>query len=256
MASWTDVAVRPSAWGMPSSLKRSPNRSRSSARSMASTDVPSTVHARLRQGLGQIDGGLAAELDDDALGPLPLDDVEHVLQRQRLEVEPVGRVEIGADRFGVVVDNDGLVARFPQRPHRMDRAVVELDALPDADGPGAQHQHLGPCAARRRGDAACAPPPWRSRPARPTPLRTSSTCTAPARPARRVAATVRKSGTMPRACAPGANFQLRHVGEPADLPVGDAQPLRLGHQRPRFLGPRAARARAAGAARQPLLHRR
>ena len=57
---------------------------------------------------------------------------EHLLRRQRFEVEPVGRVVVGRDRLGVAVDHHGLVAEPAERLDGVDAAVVELDALPDA----------------------------------------------------------------------------------------------------------------------------
>jgi hypothetical protein len=59
-------------------------------------------------------------------------DLQHVLQRQRLEVEPIGGVVVGRDRLGVAVDHDGLVARLAQRHGGVHAGVVELDALADA----------------------------------------------------------------------------------------------------------------------------
>ena len=46
---------------------------------------------------------------------LGVDDLEHVLQRERLEVEPVGGVVVGGDGLGVAVDHDRLVAGLAQR---------------------------------------------------------------------------------------------------------------------------------------------
>ena len=60
---------------------------------------------------------LAAELDDDAQRPalaLLGDHVEHVLGRQRLEIEAVGGVVVGGDGLGVAVDHDRLEADFAQ----------------------------------------------------------------------------------------------------------------------------------------------
>ena len=87
--------------------------------------------------LGQLDGRLPAEGDDDADGVFGLDDAPDVLLGQRLEVQPVGDVEVGGHRLGVVVDDDDLVAQLAERLRAVDRGVVELDALPDADGAGA-----------------------------------------------------------------------------------------------------------------------
>ncbi len=85
----------------------------------------------LLQGHREVQGGLAAELDDHAVGFLPFHDVEHILQGQRLEVELVGGVVVGAHRLGVAVHHDRLVAELLQGEGRVDAAVVELYALPD-----------------------------------------------------------------------------------------------------------------------------
>ena len=88
------------------------------------------------------------------------DDLEHVLERQRLEVQAVGGVVVGRDGLRIAVDHDGLVAVLAQRQRRVHAAVVELDALPDAVRAAAQHHDL--------------PAVGRLRPR--TPPRRSSTC--------------------------------------------------------------------------------
>ena len=97
----------------------------------------------LGQPARQVERRLPAELHDHALRLLGLDDVQHVLERQRLEVQPVGGVVVGADRLRVAVDHDRLVAQVAQREAGMDAAVVELDALADAVRPAAQDDR--PC---------------------------------------------------------------------------------------------------------------
>ncbi len=90
------------------------------------------------QPVGQAQRGLAAELaDDPGDGPLELgvDDLEHVLGGQRLEVQPGGGVVVGGDRLRVAVDHHRLVADLAQGLGGVDAAVVELDALADAVGP-------------------------------------------------------------------------------------------------------------------------
>ncbi len=107
--------------------------------------------ARVREPLRERERRLATELDDDALhrprGELRLVDLEHVLERQRLEVEAVGRVVVGRDRLRVAVDHDRLVA-LAQREGRVHAGVVELDALPDAVRARAEDDH-GLALARR-----------------------------------------------------------------------------------------------------------
>ncbi len=62
----------------------------------------------LTQGHRQVQGGLAAELEDQAQGLFRGHDVEHVFPGQGLEIELVGGVVVGGDGFGVGVDHDGL----------------------------------------------------------------------------------------------------------------------------------------------------
>ena len=95
-------------------------------------------HTRLEQRLGELERGLAAQRHDDAVGTLGIDDVHDVLVGERLEVQLVGGVVVGRHRLGVAVDHDGLVALVVQRVRGMDAAVVELDALADAVGAGAE----------------------------------------------------------------------------------------------------------------------
>ena len=89
-------------------------RSRSSARSMASGLSADDRHAGLFQGRGQLQRRLAAELDDDPVRLLDRDDLQHVLQGQRLEVEPVGGVVVGGNGLRVAVDHDRFVAVLGQ----------------------------------------------------------------------------------------------------------------------------------------------
>ena len=69
-------------------------------------------------------------------------DLEHVLERERLEVEPVGGVVIGRHRLGIAIDHDGLVAGRAQRHRRVHARVVELDPLADAVRAAAENDHL------------------------------------------------------------------------------------------------------------------
>ena len=102
----------------------------------------------------EVDGRLAAERDDDALGLLGLHDVHHVLEGERLEVEAVGGVVVGRDRLGVAVDHDRLEAARREGVARVDAAVVELDALADAVGARREDQHARPLGVRALGGAA------------------------------------------------------------------------------------------------------
>ena len=66
-------------------------------------------------------------------------DVVDMLPKHRLEVQLVGRVEVGRDRLRVAVDHDGFVATFFGGQYPVHAAVVEFDALANAVGTAAEH---------------------------------------------------------------------------------------------------------------------
>jgi hypothetical protein len=88
-----------------------------------------------RQVVGQLQRGLAAQGHDDPGGLFDVDDVLHVLERQRLEVEPVAGVVVGGDGLRVAVHHHRLVSGLAQSEAGVHAAVVELDALADAVRP-------------------------------------------------------------------------------------------------------------------------
>ena len=101
------------------------------------------AHASLLQGVGQLDSRLAAKGRHNAHRLLRCNDAQHVLGGQGLKVQAIGGVEVGGDGLGVVVDHDHVITGLLKHPHAVDRGIVELDALADADGAGAQHHHAG-----------------------------------------------------------------------------------------------------------------
>ncbi len=122
-------------------------------------------HAGRVQPRGELQRGLAAELGEHAqqlaAGGLPVDHGLHVLEGERLEVEPVGDVEVGAHRLGVAVDQDGLDPLGADGLHRLHAAAVELDAL--ADAVGAASPARWPWAARWAGLRSAPPRSGRGR---------------------------------------------------------------------------------------------
>ena len=130
----------------PSLSSRRLNRSRSSARSMRSGDVPRIGMPACFSASGQLQRRLAAELHDHAVQRAVFlllgEDFEHVLGGQRLEIEPVRGVVVGRDRLRIAVDHDGLVAGVAQREAGMAAAIVELDALADAVRAAAEDHDL------------------------------------------------------------------------------------------------------------------
>ena len=101
---------------------------------------------RLFERASELERRLAAELDDHArqraLRHFDVQDFEHVLDRQRFEIEAVRRVVIGRHRFGVAVDHDRFIARILEREAGVATAIVEFDPLPDPVRPAAQDHDL------------------------------------------------------------------------------------------------------------------
>ena len=90
----------------------------------------------------QLQRRLTAVLHDHAKRLFFVNDLEHVFQRQRLEIQAIRGVIVGGHGFGVAVDHDGLVTVFAHGQCRVHAAVVKLNALADAVGTAAQHHDL------------------------------------------------------------------------------------------------------------------
>ena len=134
------------------SARTRPNAPRSSARSIASGRGADDRHALVLERLREPERGLPAELDDDA-GDRPacalgVDHLEHVLEGERLEVEPAGGVVVGGDGLGVAVDHHRLEPASRSAKRGVHAGVVELDALADPVRAGAEDDHGRPLARR------------------------------------------------------------------------------------------------------------
>ena len=136
--------------------------------------------------------GLAAELDDHALGLLDLDDLEHVLDRERLEVEARGGVVVGRHGLRVAIDHHRVAAASRARSSRRARSSSRTRCpVRSCSGPSrgsrrsGAHRAAARCRARRR-RRSCARRRSRSRASRPrTPRhRCRPTCRTAAGPPR------------------------------------------------------------------------
>ena len=69
-------------------------------------------HAEIVERFGELNGRLAAELDDRAVRLFELNDIGHVFGRERLEIELIRHVKIRGNRFRVVIDDHRFAARL------------------------------------------------------------------------------------------------------------------------------------------------
>ena len=67
-----------------------------------------------------------------------------MFQRERFEVQSVGRIIVGRNCLRVAIQHDGLEAHFGKCEGGLATTVVELDTLADAVGPAAQDEDLFP----------------------------------------------------------------------------------------------------------------
>ena len=96
-------------------------------------------HPRLLQSPSQVQRRLPAELHNHTIRMHHVANVEHVLDRERLEEQHVAGVVIGAYGFGIRIDHHRFDAQFAQREAGVAAAIVELDPLPDPIRPTAKN---------------------------------------------------------------------------------------------------------------------
>ena len=108
-------------------------------------------HFHAVERLRQVDRRLPAELYDGrrevqlraVFGTrFVFQNVQHAFFVKRLEVQAVAGVEVGRYGLWIGVRHDAGDALFVERPSRVHRAIVELDALPDAYRPAAHYERL------------------------------------------------------------------------------------------------------------------
>ena len=142
-----------SEWAMPFlgclSLRvftRSWNRSRSSARSIASGVVPKIGMPASSSALASLRGVLPTELHNHAMQRAVLllnpQDFHHMLIGQRLEIQSVRGIIICAYGFRIAVDHNGLIALICERVAGVAAAIVKFNALPDPVWSAAQNNHF------------------------------------------------------------------------------------------------------------------
>ena len=127
--------------------RRRLKRSRSSARSMASGEVPRIGTPASSSGRASLSGVWPPNCTMTPRSAPRERSVSMISSTssagERLEIEPIGGVVIGRDGLRVAVDHDRLVARVAERECRVAAAIIELDALADAVRSAAQDHHLG-----------------------------------------------------------------------------------------------------------------
>ena len=99
-------------------------------------------HAGFLKLAGEVQRGLTAEVGQQRVGTLALDDLFDALGVEGFDVGVVGHAGVGHDGGGVGVGEDDLVAAFAQRLARLSAGVVELARLTDDDGTGTDDEDL------------------------------------------------------------------------------------------------------------------
>ena len=81
-------------------------------------------------------------MNDNAFRFFLVDNVQHVLRSERLEIKSVGNVKVGRNCFRIVVYDNRFVTGFAQSPNGMDGAIIKLNALPDTNRTGTEYDNL------------------------------------------------------------------------------------------------------------------
>ena len=103
---------------------------------------PENGHARRFQSICEIERRLATELHENPFRFFLIVNVEHVLERERLEIKFVARIVIGRNRFRIRVHHDRFKSELTQSEGGMHTAVIELNSLADPVWPTAQDHDL------------------------------------------------------------------------------------------------------------------
>ena len=85
---------------------------------------------------------MSAELNDDAFRFFLLIDIEHVLEREWLEVKFVAGVVIGRNRFRVRIDHDRFKSELAQCEGGVHATVIKFNPLADPVRSAAENHHL------------------------------------------------------------------------------------------------------------------
>jgi hypothetical protein len=105
-------------------------------------DAEALEGAVVMEGLGEVEGGLAAQCRKQRVGPLALDHPGDRARQERFDVGAIGELRVGHDRRRVRVDQHDLVALLQQDLAGLHARVVEFGRLADHDRPRADQQDL------------------------------------------------------------------------------------------------------------------
>jgi len=83
---------------------------------------------------------------------LKLDDVQDVLQGERLEIQTIAGVIVRGDGLRVAVGHDRLIAQCTERHGSLGAAIVKLYPLADPVRAAAQYENLAPLCGLRLAD--------------------------------------------------------------------------------------------------------
>ena len=90
----------------------------------------------------QVQTGLSAQVGQQRVGALFLDDLRQTFHVQRLNVGDIGRVRVGHDGCGVAVHQHNLVAQRAQRLACLSAGIVEFARLANNDGARTNNQNF------------------------------------------------------------------------------------------------------------------
>ena len=100
------------------------------------------ANAHFREVFRELNRGLSAKLHNAAVRLFGCHKRFNVLFGERVEVKARSRVKVRGNGFGVVVADNRFAALFLQRPHAVNRAIIELNSLSYSDRSRTENDNL------------------------------------------------------------------------------------------------------------------
>ncbi len=94
------------------------------------------------QSTSQFQRSLPAVLNDNTFRFFDIDNLQHIFESDRFEIESVAGIVVSGDCFRIAVDHNGLIAVFAESHCCVNAAVIEFDTLSDSVRTAAEHHDL------------------------------------------------------------------------------------------------------------------
>ena len=99
------------------------------------------IYAVFTQKIRKLYSCSAAECHNNTVRIFGFYNIHYILFCKRLKIKPVRSIEVGRNRFGVIVYNYNFIAFFLQCPNAMNGRIVKFDTLTDSYRTGTENDN-------------------------------------------------------------------------------------------------------------------